>query len=123
MGQVFISLLTTWGGLLTWSSFGNFYNKYHFDATVIILVVPLLSALSSMAIFSVIGCLATSLGPDVQVKDAMTDIDAPMVPIVALTEALSRMWGHQLPWCLVVFITYFISSIASVVSPIFINRI
>ena len=65
MSQVFISLLATWGGILTWSSFGTFYNKYHFDATVIILVVPLLSALSSIAMFSVIGCLATSLSVQV----------------------------------------------------------
>ncbi|XP_026695595.2 sodium- and chloride-dependent glycine transporter 2-like [Ciona intestinalis] len=109
IGQVFITLLTSWGGLITWSSYNRFYNKYYVDASLLIGVAPILSILSTISVFGVIGHLGTmTLRPDL--SKALSNVSGPMVPLVMYSEALSQMWGDDLPWSLVVFISMFLSS-------------
>uniref|UniRef100_H2ZMI0 Uncharacterized protein n=1 Tax=Ciona savignyi TaxID=51511 RepID=H2ZMI0_CIOSA len=109
IGQVFITLMTSWGGLITWSSYNRFYNKYHVDAAVLIPIAPMLSILSAVSVFGVIGHLGTvTLHSDL--SKALPNVSGPMVPIVMYSEALSQMWGDDLPWSLVVFISMFFSS-------------
>lgn len=109
MSQVFVSLMTTWGGLLTWSSYNKFYNKFHVDATVLIITVPILSFISTVAAFCVVGRLAHVNKIDIDTM--LHAVKGPMSPLVLLTEALSTMWGYKLPWSVLVFATIFLLSI------------
>lgn len=111
MGQVFLSLMTTWGGLLTWSSYNKFYNKFHLDASVLIITVPFISIISSVTMFCVVGYLAHEKSTDI--STVIASVKGPMAPLVLLTEALSTMWGYKIPWSILVFVTMFLSSIAT----------
>nr|CAB3266319.1 sodium- and chloride-dependent glycine transporter 2-like [Phallusia mammillata] len=112
LSQVILTSLLSWGGLLTWSSYNRFYNKYHVDAAVIIPLIPVLSILSAVSMFAVVGHL--SLVSDVEPHLAMRESIGPIAPLVAYTEALSHMWGSTLPWGIVFFATMFLSSISSI---------
>jgi len=114
IGQVFLSTLLSWGGLVTWSSYNRFYNKYYFDAAVIISIVPILSVLSAVTMFGVIGYLSTAYG--VTPSNALQGAGGAIAPIVAYSEALTHMWGNTLVWNIVVFVTLFLSSTSSIVS-------
>ncbi|XP_076815730.1 sodium- and chloride-dependent glycine transporter 2-like [Clavelina lepadiformis] len=110
--QVFISLMLSWGGLISWSSYNRFYNKYHIDASMLLPVVPVLSIISCVSVFGVVGYLATV--SDVGFEEALREAKGPFAPLVAYSEGLSQMWGNTLPWSIVVFVTMFLSSTSAI---------
>ena len=107
-GQVLLSAMASCGGLVTWSSYNRFYNKYHVDASLLIVIVPLLSLLSAASVFAVAGHLTWNSA--VHVTDAFSDVAASFPALVAYSEALSQMWGDILPWSIAIFSTLFLSS-------------
>ena len=142
MSQVLLSLMISWGGLYTWSSYNRFYNRYvlifnmpqllhlrllkysqaqfvifcryEIDASVIIVTVPLLSLLPTVSIFGVIGYLSYARG--VTPENALDGIKGPLSPLVAYSEALSQMWGDPVPWSIIIFATFFVLSTSAIVS-------
>ena len=115
-GQVFLSLLASSGGLLTWSSYNRFYNKYYIDAAMMILIVPLLAIFSAIPVFAVAGHLSHVGG--LEFTNAFSETEGPIVPLVAYSHALSKMWGDVLPWSIVIFGTLFFSSTTAMVSAV-----
>ena len=76
-------------------------------------VVPVLSLVSTAAVFAVAGFLTLDTG--VEPLAAFENADSPMVPFVAFTEALRHMWGGPFVWGMVVFVTLFFSSATALV--------
>jgi len=111
LGQVFISLMTCWGGLLTWSSYNKFYNKYHIDASVIIIILPIISILYAISMFSIVGFLTGKYNTTTDI--VLDNIKGPFSPIILLSEVLLTMWGYKLPWSVLVFTTIYLSSVAT----------
>ena len=111
LSQVFISLMTCWGGLLTWSSYNKFYNKYHIDASVIIIILPIISILYAISMFSIVGFLTGKYNTTTDI--VLDNIKGPFSPIILLSEVLLTMWGYKLPWSVLVFTTIYLSSVAT----------
>nr|XP_039264482.1 sodium- and chloride-dependent glycine transporter 2-like [Styela clava]XP_039264487.1 sodium- and chloride-dependent glycine transporter 2-like [Styela clava]XP_039264495.1 sodium- and chloride-dependent glycine transporter 2-like [Styela clava] len=112
LSQVLMSLMVTWGGLSTWASYNRFYNKYEIDASILVVTVPLMSLVSAISVFGVIGHL--SYVRDVLPENALNGIKGPLSPFVAYSEALSQMWGDPMPWSIIVFSTLFLLSTAAI---------
>jgi len=112
MSQVFISLMVTYGGLQTWSSYNKFYNKFQHDSVVLLTTTPLLSCLFASTCYAVIGHLNfTHKGSTI--SSVVESIRGPMSPLVLLSEALNKMWGYELPWSCGVLVTLMLSSVAT----------
>ena len=114
--QVFLTVLASSGGLITWSSYNSFYNKYQVDASVFLVALPLVSFMSAVTIFSVAGYFANLLKTDLYF--AFQNATGPISPFVAYSEVVSHMWGGSQPWGIVIFATLFLSSSAAMVSSI-----
>lgn len=88
--------------------------RYEIDASILVTTVPIFSLLPTISVFGVIGHLSYVLG--VPPSEALNGTDGPLVPIVAYSEALTKMWGNPVPWSIIVFISLFVLSTASIVS-------
>ena len=106
--------MATSGGLITWSSYNRFYNKYYVDAALLFIIVPLLSILAAISVFAVAGHLA--LVSMVHISDVFWNVESSFVTLIAYSEALSQMWGDRMPWSIAVFSTLFLSSTLAMVS-------
>ena len=99
---------------MTWSSHNRFYNKYQYDASLLIVVVPLFSIMSTASMFSIAGYLTN--GTAIDPLNAFQEAKGPIAPFVAYSEVLDQMWGGPLVWGIVVFATLFLSSATAAVS-------
>ena len=113
-GQVFLSIMAASGGLITWSSYNRFYSKYQYDAALLISLVPVMSILSAVTVFSIAGYL--TYGTSIDVSSAFNDATGPITPLIAYSEALSRIWGGPFVWSMVIFACLFISTATAAVS-------
>ena len=102
------------GGLITWSSYNRFYNKYHVDASLLIVIVPFLSLLSAVSVFAVAGHISSVTG--VSVAQAFMEVEGPFAALIAYSQALSQMWGDIVSWSIAVFSTLYLSSTIAMVS-------
>ncbi|XP_033118446.1 sodium- and chloride-dependent glycine transporter 2-like, partial [Anneissia japonica] len=85
--QIFFSLSTSWGGLLTLSSYNRFRNNCCFDAMFIAIANCLTSVFAGFVIFSIIGFMAHELGKEVsEVVDQGFGL-----AFIAYPEALTRL--------------------------------
>lgn len=112
--QVFLTLLVSSGGLVTWSSYNRFYHKYQFDATVLLVTLPIVSTIAAVTVFSVAGYFAFLHNTDPLLS--LQDAKGPLAPLVAYSEAAFHMWGGSVPWGIVIFSVLFLSSSTSMVS-------
>eukprot|EP00058_Branchiostoma_floridae_P025938 XP_002611428.1 hypothetical protein BRAFLDRAFT_63940 [Branchiostoma floridae] len=85
--QIFFSLGTSWGQLITLSSYSRFHNNCYRDALVIAVLNCLTSFYAGFAIFSVLGFMANEMG--VKVED-VADTGAGLA-FVAYPAALARL--------------------------------
>ena len=106
--------MTASGGLVTWSSYNRFYNKYQYNAILIIVVVLLSSLISTVTVFSTAGYL--SYGTDIDPLKVLDDVTGPIAPLVAYSETLTQIWGGPFVWSMVVFASLFLATAASAVS-------
>ncbi|XP_071944818.1 uncharacterized protein [Antedon mediterranea] len=85
--QIFFSLSTSWGGLLTLSSYNRFHNNCYFDAIFIALANCMTSVFAGVVIFSILGFMANELGREVsEVVDQGFGL-----AFIAYPEALARL--------------------------------
>ncbi|XP_077991178.1 sodium- and chloride-dependent glycine transporter 1-like [Glandiceps talaboti] len=100
--QIFYSLGPSWGGLLTMAS----YNRFHHNALVDSIVVPLVNSGTSifggLAIFSVVGFMSEDLG--VEIEEVVTS--GPGLAFIAYPEALARIPISPL-WAILFFFMLF----------------
>ncbi|XP_071945985.1 sodium- and chloride-dependent glycine transporter 2-like isoform X2 [Antedon mediterranea] len=85
--QIFFSLSTSFGGLLTLSSYNRFHNNCYFDAVFIGLANCMTSVFAGVVIFSILGFMANELGREVsEVVDQGFGL-----AFIAYPEALARL--------------------------------
>ena len=79
-----------------------------------IILVPLLSAVSAATIFSTAGYLTH--GTTIDPLTAFSGATGPITPLVAYSEALARIWGGPFIWSMVIFAALFLSTATAAVS-------
>ncbi|XP_064625183.1 sodium- and chloride-dependent glycine transporter 1-like [Lineus longissimus] len=85
--QIFYSLGTAWGGLITMASYNTFHHNFYRDAITVPIINCLTSFTAGFVVFSVIGFMAKEAG--VPVKDAITS--GPGLAFIAYPEAISQL--------------------------------
>ncbi|XP_070557643.1 sodium-dependent proline transporter-like [Ptychodera flava] len=100
--QIFYSLGPAWGGLLTFASFNRFHHNCWRDSIIVPLVNSGTSIYGGLAIFSVLGYMAHSIGKPVD--EVVTS--GPGLAFVVYPEALARIPGGPF-WSIIFFFMLF----------------
>ncbi|XP_066287463.1 sodium- and chloride-dependent glycine transporter 2-like [Branchiostoma lanceolatum] len=92
--QIFFSLGTSWGQLITLSSYSRFHNNCYRDALVIAVLNCLTSFYAGFAIFSVLGFMANEMGVKVEeVADTGAGLAFVAYPAALARLPISPLWS------------------------------
>ncbi|XP_019647388.1 PREDICTED: sodium- and chloride-dependent glycine transporter 2-like [Branchiostoma belcheri] len=92
--QIFFSLGTSWGQLITLSSYSRFHNNCYRDAVVISVLNCLTSFYAGFAIFSVLGFMANEMGVKVEeVADTGAGLAFVAYPAALARLPISPLWS------------------------------
>lgn len=106
--QLFYSMGTAWGALITMASYNKFNNNFYRDAVIVSLTDTFTAFLTGFVIFSTIGFMANETG--LPVSDVVTD--GPGLVFVVLPEAIAHMPGATI-WAIIFFVFIFFVGVDS----------